>query len=109
MFLLHRPDYLFDPDEVAETFALLKASGKVKNFGVSNFKPSQVSLLQSVLPMPLVVNQVEINIHNIDTLLDGTLDQCKELGITPLAWCPLGGVAYSAWGNTFTADDEQRI
>lgn len=109
MFLLHRPDYLFNPHEVAETFSLLKASGKVKNFGVSNFKPSQVTLLQSVLPMPLLVNQVEINIHNIDTLLDGTLDQCQELGITPIAWCPLGGVAYSAWGNTFNADDEQRI
>ena len=109
MFLLHRPDYLFNPHEVAETFALLKASGKVKHFGVSNFKPSQVSLLQSVLPMPLLVNQVEINIHNIDTLLDGTLDQCQELGITPISWCPLGGVVYPAWGNTFKADDEQRI
>ena len=109
MFLLHRPDYLFDPHEVAETFALLKASGKVKHFGVSNFKPSQVSLLQSVLSMPLLVNQVEINIHNLDTLLDGTLDQCQELDITPIAWCPLGGVAYSAWGNTFSAQDEQRI
>ena len=109
MFLLHRPDFLYNPHEVAETFALLKASGKVKHFGVSNFKPSQVSLLQSVLPMPLLVNQVEINIHNIDTLLDGTLDQCQEFGITPIAWCPLGGVAYSAWGNTFSANDEQRI
>jgi len=109
MFLLHRPDYLFNPHEVAETFALLKASGKVKHFGVSNFKPSQLSLLQSALPMPLLVNQVEINIHNIDTLLDGTLDQCQEIGITPIAWCPLGGVAYSAWGNTFSASDEQRI
>ena len=109
IFLLHRPDYLFNPHEVADTFALLKASGKVKNFGVSNFKPSQVSLLQSVLPMQLLINQVEINIHNIDALLDGTLDQCQTLGITPLAWCPLGGVTYSAWGNTFTAEDEQRI
>ena len=68
MFLLHRPDYLFDVHEVAETFALLKASGKVKHFGVSNFKPSQVELLKSAVSMPLLVNQVEINIHNIDTL-----------------------------------------
>ncbi|MBA6391893.1 aldo/keto reductase [Colwellia sp. BRX10-3] len=109
MFLLHRPDYLFDVHEVAETFALLKASGKVKHFGVSNFKPSQVELLKSALSMPLLVNQVEINIHNIDTLLDGTLDQCQQQGITPIAWCPLGGVAYSAWGNTFSVEDEQRI
>jgi len=109
MFLLHRPDYLFDVEEVADTFALLKASGKVKHFGVSNFKPSQVELLKSKLSMPLLVNQVEINIHNIDTLMDGTLDQCQQHGITPIAWCPLGGVAYPAWGNTFNAEDEQRI
>ena len=109
IFLLHRPDYLFDPHEVAETFQQLKDSDKVKHFGVSNFKPSQFSLLQSVLPMPLLVNQVEFNIHNIDTLLDGTLDQCQQLGVTPLAWCPLGGVAYPAWGNTFSAQNEQSI
>jgi len=109
IFLLHRPDFLMDANEVAETFALLKASGKVKYFGVSNFKPSQVELLRSAMSMPLVANQVEINIHNIDSLLDGTLDQCQQYGITPIAWCPLGGVAYSAWGNTFTVDDERRV
>jgi len=109
MFLLHRPDYLFNAYEVAQTFALLKASGKVKHFGVSNFKPSQVELLKSAMSMPLVTNQIEINIHNIDSLLDGTLDQCQQHGITPIAWCPLGGVAYSAWGNTFSVDDELRI
>ncbi|MCO4799473.1 MAG: aldo/keto reductase [Colwelliaceae bacterium] len=109
MFLLHRPDFLMNVHEVAETFAILKASGKVKHFGVSNFKPSQVELLRSVMSMPLVANQVEINIHNVDTLLDGTLDQCQQHKITPIAWCPLGGVAYSAWGNTFDIDDEQRI
>ena len=109
VFLLHRPDFLMDAKEIAETFALLKASGKVKNFGVSNFTPSQVNLLRNALAMPLIANQVEINIHNIDTLLDGTLDQCQELDITPIAWCPLGGVAYSAWGNTFSIDDERRI
>lgn len=109
MFLLHRPDYLFNANEVAETFEQLQSSGKVKHFGVSNFKPSQVLLLQSVLSMPLLVNQVEINIHNINTLLDGTLDQCQQLGITPIAWCPLGGVVYPAWGNTFSTEDEQRI
>lgn len=109
MFLLHRPDFLMNFYEVAETFAMLKASGKVKHFGVSNFKPSQVELLRSVMSMPLVTNQVEINIHNIDTLLDGTLDQCQQHKITPIAWCPLGGLAYSAWGNTFTIEDEHRI
>ena len=109
LFLLHRPDYLFNAIDVAETFNQLKASGKVKHFGVSNFSPSQVSLLQSALDEPLLVNQVEINIHNINSFTDGTLDQCQQLGITPIAWCPLGGVVYPAWGNTFTTTDKQRI
>ncbi|WDE04311.1 aldo/keto reductase [Thalassomonas viridans] len=109
LFLLHRPDYLFNAAEVAETFMQLHRAGKVKHFGVSNFTPSQVSLLQSALPVPLQVNQVEINIHNINSFTDGTLDLCQQSGITPVAWCPLGGVAYSAWGNTFSAADEQRI
>jgi predicted oxidoreductase len=109
MFLLHRPDYLFNAEQVAATFQHLHESGKVKYFGVSNFSPSQVNLLQSALDMPLLVNQVEINIHNIERLLDGTLDQCQQHKITPIAWCPLGGVAYPAWGNTFTPAVEQRI
>lgn len=109
MFLLHRPDYLFNAEQVAQTFQQLKASGKVKHFGVSNFSPSQVNLLQSALSEPLLVNQIEINIHNINSLTDGSLDQCQQLGMTPIAWCPLGGVAYPAWGNTFSASDEQRI
>lgn len=109
LFLLHRPDYLFNAGDVAETFNQLKSSGKVKHFGVSNFSPSQVALLQSALNEPLLVNQIEINIHNINSFSDGTLDQCQQLGITPIAWCPLGGVVYPAWGNTFSAADEQRI
>lgn len=109
IFLLHRPDYLFNARQVAGTFNQLKASGKVNHFGVSNFTPSQVSLLQSALDEPLVINQIEINIHNINSLLDGTLDQCQQYGITPVAWCPLGGVVYPAWENTFSVQDEQRI
>jgi len=109
LFLLHRPDYLMNASDVADAFDILQTSGKVKHFGVSNFKPSQVELLRTMMSMPLAVNQVEINIHNIDTLLDGTLDQCQQHEITPIAWCPLGGVAYPAWGNTFTENDEKRI
>mgnify|MGYP000221080493 CR=1 FL=1 len=109
LFLLHRPDYLFDAHEVAEVFSELKQSGKVNYFGVSNFSPSQLSLLQSVVDLPLVVNQVEINLHNITTLSDGTLDQCQERSITPMAWCPIAGVAYSAWGNTFTPVQQERL
>ena len=109
ILLLHRPDYLFHPEEVAGAFDELAGSGKVRAFGVSNFRPSQVSLLQRWCDVPLIANQVEINIHNIDALENGTLDQCLELGITPEAWCPLGGVAYPAWGNTFGEEDERRI
>ena len=109
LFLLHRPDFLMDAQEVAAAFDALLSSGKVAHFGVSNFSPSQVSLLQSALPMPLHVNQVEINLHNIGAFGDGTLDQCQRERITPQAWCPIAGVAYPAWGNTFDADDEARI
>ncbi len=109
ILLLHRPDYLFRAEEVARTFETLQKAGKVRHFGVSNFRPSQLSLLQKYCSMPLITNQVEINIHNITTLLDGTLDQCQENNISPQAWCPLGGVVYPAWGNTFTPETEKRI
>ncbi|HDP67402.1 MAG TPA: aldo/keto reductase [Candidatus Marinimicrobia bacterium] len=109
ILLLHRPDYLFSAEEVAGAFEKLKNSGKVRHFGVSNFRPSQVNLLQKYCPIPIITNQVEINIHNISSLLDGTLDQCQELNISPQAWCPLGGVVYPAWGNTFTEETEIRI
>ncbi len=109
LLLLHRPDYLMHAGEVATTFNTLKKAGKVRHFGVSNFSPSQFELLQSVLDEPLLINQVEINLHNISALTDGTLDQCQRLQITPQAWCPIASVAYPAWGNTFTNEDELRI
>lgn len=109
LFLLHRPDYLFNAQQVAQTLRQLKTSGKVKHFGVSNFTPTQLSLLESALGEPLLVNQIEINIHNIASFSDGTLDQSQQHGITPIAWCPLGGVVYPAWGNTFSPETELRI
>jgi len=109
LFLLHRPDYLMCAGEVADAFAALKSSGKVAHFGVSNFSTSQVDLLQSALTEPLLVNQVEINLHNIDAFENGVLDQCQRSGMIPQAWCPLAGVAYPAWENTFTDADESRI
>lgn len=109
LLLLHRPDYLCDAQEVSGTFQLLQDSGKVRHFGVSNFRPSQVSMLQKFCPMPLLANQVEVNIDNLSALNDGTLDQCQELNISPMAWCPLGGVVYPAWGNTLSAAQTGRI
>jgi len=84
IFQLHRPDVLMDPDEVGEAFMTLHAAGKVRYFGVSNFLPSTVAALQSGLPFPLAVNQVEVQPGRLDCLEDGTLDQCLELGMKPL-------------------------
>ncbi|KEY58010.1 aldo/keto reductase family oxidoreductase [Serratia sp. DD3] len=91
LLLIHRPDPLMDADEVAEAFVALHKSGKVRYFGVSNFTPAQFSLLQSRLPFALVTNQVEISPLHQPAILDGTLDQCQQLRIKPMAWSCLGG------------------
>ncbi|MDR3404493.1 MAG: aldo/keto reductase [Chthoniobacter sp.] len=95
LYQLHRPDYLMDVDEVALAFASLHKSGKVREFGVSNFRPSQVSLLQRAmqqkLEKPIVTNQVEISLAQLAAFEDGTLDQCQAMNITPMAWSPLAG------------------
>jgi predicted oxidoreductase len=91
VYQLHRPDYLMDPLEVADAFAKLKQAGKVREFGVSNFRPSQLAALQKACPMPLIIHQVEISLANLTTFHDGTLDQCLAENITPLAWSPLAG------------------
>ena len=95
--LVHRPDFLMDVDVIAETFSSLKASGKVKHFGVSNFSASQFELLQSRLDEPLITNQVEINPINFNVLEDGTTDQLQRLRVRPMAWsCLAGGTIFSS-------------
>ena len=89
LYLLHRPDYLADPEEVARAFSQLKTAGKVRFFGVSNFRPTLLTALQAACPMPLVVHQVEISLAKLDAFTDGTLDQCLIERITPMAWSPL--------------------
>jgi predicted oxidoreductase len=91
LFMLHRPDWLCDPAEVAAAFSHLKAQGKAREFGVSNFNPTQRAALQKACPMPLVVNQVEISLLQLAAFQDGTLDQCVSERITPMAWSPLNG------------------
>jgi predicted oxidoreductase len=91
LYQLHRPDWLMNAEEVAGAFDKLQRAGKVQEFGVSNFSPSQFKLLQQACKRPLVVNQVEISLAQLATFFDGTLDQCQELKVTPLAWSPLGG------------------
>ncbi|MEI6033192.1 MAG: aldo/keto reductase [Verrucomicrobiae bacterium] len=89
LLMLHRPDFLADPEEVARAFVKLRGDGKVREFGVSNFRPSLVSAIQMALPFPLQVNQVEIHLRRLDSFVDGTLDQCLEHRITPMSWSPL--------------------
>jgi predicted oxidoreductase len=91
LFQLHRPDWLMNAAEVAEAFAQLQRSGKVREFGVSNFLPTQVDLLQQACARPLLVNQVEISLLQLQAFRNGTLDQCQAQKITPMAWSPLGG------------------
>lgn len=91
LYQLHRPDWLADPADIAAAFVKLHNAGKVRHFGVSNFRPSLVRALQAALPFPLVSNQVEIHFLRLATFEDGTLDQCLEMKMTPLAWSPLAG------------------
>jgi predicted oxidoreductase len=91
LYMLHRPDYLADPQEIAAAFESLRRAGKVREFGVSNFRPSLVDALQRACPMPLVVNQVEVHLLRLDCFEDGTLDQCLDGRIAPVSWSPLAG------------------
>lgn len=101
--LIHRPDPLMNADDVAEAFIHLRQSGKALHFGVSNFTPSQFNLLASRLDFPLITNQIEISVQHLDPFWDGTIDQCQQLQIAPIAWSPLGG------GNIFSATDAQSV
>jgi predicted oxidoreductase len=91
LYMLHRPDYLADPEEIARAFTQLRTAGKVRYFGVSNFRPTLVTALQAACPLPLMVHQVEISLAKLDAFTDGTLDQCLIERITPMAWSPLAG------------------
>jgi predicted oxidoreductase len=97
VLLLHRPDPLMDADEVASAFEQLRAAGKVRAFGVSNFTPAQFELLAS--RTALVTNQVELSPLALGTLFDGTLEHCQRLRVRPMIWSPLAG------GRLFTDDD----
>lgn len=101
VLLIHRPDPLLDADAVAEAFGQLKQAGKVRFFGVSNFRPWHFDLLASRLDFPLVTNQVELSVLQMDVLHDGTLDQCQQHRLAPMIWSPFGG------GRLFRGDDEQ--
>lgn len=113
--LLHRPDLLFDPEEVAEAFDELEKAGKVRWFGVSNLMPMQTELLKKYVKQPLSINQLQLSLEQsqlIDQSLymnnkttdlsinrDGSaLDYCRLNDITIQAWSPL---QYGMFGGTF--------
>lgn len=114
ILLLHRPDTLMEPEEVAEAFAALRQSGKVRYFGVSNQNAAQMALLQSALGEKLLVNQLQfglahtgiidagfnVNMKNEAGLLrdGGILEYCRLNGITIQAWSPL---QYGFFGGVF--------
>jgi len=99
LLLIHRPDALMDPEELAATFRALQSAGKVLNFGVSNHSPGQFALLHR--RHPLVTHQIELSPLQLAALGDGTLDQCLDLGVRPMIWSPLGG------GRLFRGEDAQ--
>lgn len=105
VLLLHRPDALVEPEEVAKAFDELKTSGKVRHFGVSNHNPYQIQLLESCLDMPLCANQLQFSIMhapmiqaglNVNMYNDssvnrdgGVLDYCRLRKITVQPWSPM--------------------
>ena len=106
VLLLHRPDALVEPDEVARAFDELEASGKVRAFGVSNHTPMQIELLKRSVRQPLVANQLQLSITHAALVAQGTamnmvgeeqsvtrdaggvLDYCRLNDITVQAWSP---------------------
>ncbi len=105
VLLLHRPDTLVEPEEVAEAFTALKDAGKVRHFGVSNHTPGQIELLRAYVEQPLIVNQVQLsithapiiasglatNMAGVDASIDrdnGILDHARRTGVTLQAWSP---------------------
>ncbi|QQZ09367.1 aldo/keto reductase [Heyndrickxia vini] len=104
VLLLHRPDALIEPEEVAEAFDILESSGKVRHFGISNQKPMQIELLKKYVKQPLVANQLQLSITNATMISNGinvnmendsavnrdgsVLDYCRLNDITIQPWSP---------------------
>ncbi|MBM7567097.1 aldo/keto reductase [Paenibacillus sacheonensis] len=104
ILLLHRPDALVEPEEVAEAFDKLESSGKVRHFGVSNQNPNQIALLKKFVKQPIVANQLQLSITNANMISNGVnvnmendsainrdgsiLDYCRLHDITIQPWSP---------------------
>lgn len=119
VLVLHRPDALVEPEEVAQAFNILKTSGKVNHFGVSNHKPSQIELLQKYIDEPLVTNQLQFSITNSSMIESGmevnmttpgavdrdgsVLDYCRLHDITIQTWSPF---QYGFFEGVFLGNDK---
>jgi len=95
LYQVHRPDLLAHPEEVAAALTTLVESGKVRYVGVSNYTPDQTAALLRYLPTGVITVQPELSLLHQQPIDDGVLDQAMALGVTPLAWSPLGGGALS--------------
>ncbi|MDT2572731.1 aldo/keto reductase [Enterococcus raffinosus] len=118
-YLLHRPDPLMEPEEIAEAFDILQASGKVRHFGVSNFNPEQFQLLQAHVDQKLLINQLQFSIMHtgmIDygmhtNMTDtrsfdhdgGVLEFSRRKGVTIQAWSPF---QYGFFEGVFVDNDK---
>ncbi len=91
LYFIHRPDLFTPPAEVAGALTALVHSGKVREVGVSNHSPAQVAALQAHLPFALASVQPQFSAHHLAPLFDGTLDQCVQMKLLPMAWSPLAG------------------
>lgn len=91
LWQVHRPDILAHPQEVARALDTAVAAGKIRALGVSNFSPAQIEALAAFLGQPLATTQPELSPLRIEPFENGELDQAMRLGLTPLAWSPLGG------------------
>ncbi|MBN2011593.1 aldo/keto reductase [candidate division KSB1 bacterium] len=103
LLLIHRPDPLMNTEDIASAFSDLKSAGKVLHFGVSNFTTWQYNLIAGMLDFPLVTNQIEFSVLQIDALTNGTLDQCQQRKLPVMAWGPFSR------GRLFTDSGTQLV
>ncbi|MGO7016983.1 aldo/keto reductase [Rhizobium leguminosarum] len=103
VLLLHRPDTLVEPEEVAAAFDTLNSAGKVRHFGVSNHTPGQVELLKTAVTQPLIVNQVQLSITHAPLIASGVaanmagLDQSIDRDNGLLDYSRINGMMLQAW------------
>ncbi|MCP1310730.1 aldo/keto reductase [Paenibacillus tyrfis] len=114
ILLLHRPDPLMEPEEVAEAFRRLHEKGKVKAFGVSNMSAAQIRFLQSAIRQPLIANQLEMSLLKLDWLDAGVhLNQPQGTGVSfpegTMEFCQMEHIQIQAWSplarGLFTGGD----